>query len=353
MATVDLLVITTGVAVTSLALLFDYTNGFNDSGSIVAAMISSGAMSLRQALVMAACFEFVGAYFLGTAVAEMIGKGIVELATLTAAAIAAALVGAIAWNYMAWYLGLPASSSHALIGGLLGASLMASGTRTVYWWNVSAVYLVLIISPLIGFAISYVLTKAHLFLFQRVPPSQANRAFNRLQVFSSVALALSHGTNDAQKTMAIITMVLTLLYPLAPATVAPFYTPTGSDAFAIPRWVTVTCASVLSLGVATGGLRILRTLGTGFYRIRPLHGFTSLSSAAAVIYGASLLGFPVSTTQISSSSILGAGAAQRVNAVRWGTVAHMVAAWIVTIPASAIVAAACEPLLSRLIPVGP
>jgi PiT family inorganic phosphate transporter len=227
----------------------------------------------------------------------------------------------------------------------LGSVLIGGGWGSVQWWNVGAIYVVLIASPVIGFALSYLWTKSHLFVFQGMRPSRANVAFSRLQIVSSVALALSHGTNDAQKTMGIITMTLVLAHPLAPSAVAMFYEPDPLDAFVIPNWVIASCAIVLALGIATGGLRILRTLGTGLYRIRPVHGFTSLSSAAGIIYGASLLGFPVSTTQISSSSVLGAGSAQRFNAVRWGTVKHILVAWVVTIPASGLIAALCHPLL--------
>ncbi|MGH7263639.1 MAG: inorganic phosphate transporter [Candidatus Rokuibacteriota bacterium] len=336
------------VAIILLALLFDYTNGFNDSAAIVAAMISSGAMSTQHALLIAAGFEFLGAYFLGTAVAMTVGKAIVAPATIGLATIAAALVGAIAWNYVAWYFGMPSSSSHALIGGLLGAVLVTAGTAPVDWRMVSAIYVLLLLSPVIGFTITYLLTKSHLLLFRRVRPSRANVVFSRLQILFSVGLALSHGTNDAQKSMGIITMSLVLAYPLAPTALGALYTPDPSEAFVIPRWVIAACSLALALGIAQGGFRIMKTVGTGFYRIRPVHGFTSLSSAAGIIYTASLFGFPVSTTQISSASILGAGSAQRFNAVRWGTVKHMLVAWFVTIPASGLIGALSQPAISLL-----
>jgi inorganic phosphate transporter, PiT family len=327
------------VAIITVVLLFDFSNGFNDAAPIVAAVISSGAMTPRRALLAVAVFEFAGAYLLGTAVAEMIGTGIIDPALVSPHLILVAVLAAVAWNVLAWYKRVPTSSSHALIGGLLGAALVGGGWEVVQWSNVLTIYEVLIISPLLGLAIAYLLTRGAFSVLRQARPTVTNRVLLRMQPWAAFVLALSHGSNDAQKGMGLITMALLMLYPLAPDEIAAFYVPAPDGSFVVPSWVVAAASIAIALGMATGGMRIIRTLGGGLYRIRPIHGFTSQVSSAAIVYVAAISGFPVSTSQIASSSILGAGAAQRINAVRWSPVQTMIAAWVITIPAAAIVSA--------------
>lgn len=320
-------------------LLFDFSNGFNDSAPVVAAVISSGAMRPRHALLAVGIFEFLGAYFLGTAVATMIGTGIVDPRSVSPAVILIAVLGAIAWNCVAWYRAVPTSSSHALIGGMIGAVAVETSADNIQWMNVARIYEVLIISPLLGLAVAFALTRIGFALLRRARPTTANRALSQLQPWAAFALALAHGSNDAQKGMGLITMTLVMFYPLAPTTIGMLYEPVAGRAFAIPHWVIVAAAAAIALGMAVGGWRIIRTLGGGLYRIRPIHGFTSQLSSAAIVYVSSVAGFPVSTSHIASSSILGAGAAQRINAVRWAPVRQMIAAWVITIPCAAALSA--------------
>lgn len=323
----------------AVVLLFDFSNGFNDAAPVVAAVISSGAMTPRKALVAAAAFEFAGAYLLGTAVARLIGTGIADPQIVSVPIILVAVLAAIVWNTIAWYYAVPTSSSHALIGGLIGASVVVGNLHSVQWGNVLAVYEVLILSPLLGFAISFLLTRALLRLLRRTRPNTANQLLLRLQPWAAFALAMSHGSNDAQKGMGLITASLAMLYVTAPDKIALLYAPGPQGAFLVPQWVILVCSGAIALGMATGGMRIIRSLGGGLYRIRPIHGFTSQVSSAAIIYASAIAGFPVSTSHIASSSIVGAGAAQRVNAVRWWAVRDMLWAWIITIPCSALLSA--------------
>ena len=323
----------------ALVLLFDFSNGFNDSAPVVAAVISSGAMSPRNALLATAVFEFAGAYLLGTAVAVMIGTGVVDPRVVSPQIILVAVLAAIAWNVMAWYRAVPTSSSHALIGGLIGAAVAGSGAESIQWFNVLKMYEVLIISPLLGFAIAFALTRGTLAMLRRVRPTTANLALLRLQPWAAFGLAMSHGSNDAQKGMGLIAIALFLLYPLAPGAIGALYGTGAGGSFAVPNWVIGACSMAIALGMATGGWRIIRTLGGGLYRIRPIHGFSSQVSSAAIIYASAVAGFPVSTSQIASSSIIGAGAAQRLNAVRWSPVRQMLVAWVITIPSAAAASA--------------
>lgn len=335
----DTNVLALALTIIVLVLLFDFSNGFNDSAPVVAAVISSGAMTPRSALLAVAVFEFVGAYFLGTAVAKMIGTGIVDPRVVTPHTILVAVLAAIGWNFLAWYRAVPTSSSHALIGGLIGAAAVAGDWHDIQWSNVLKIYEVLIMSPLLGLVIAFAMTRGAFAMLRGTRPSIANATLLRLQPWAAFAVALSHGSNDAQKGMGLITLTLIMLYPLAPETIAIFYTPEPSGEFNVPGWVIVAAATAIALGMATGGWRIIRTLGGGLYRIRPIHGFTSQVTSATIIYLSSIMGFPVSTSQIASSAILGAGAAQRMNAVRWSPVRQMVAAWVVTIPSAAVLSA--------------
>lgn len=332
------------LVVTVLALFFDFSNGFHDSSNIVATMISSRAISPGKALAMAAIAEFIGAYFLGTAVAKMMGKGIVDpqlLQTFDAIwIIVATLIGAIAWNMLTWYFGIPSSSSHALIGGMIGAFLVAKQTTTIInWSNVLLIFGVLVSSPLVGGLAAALVTRASYWLFRYAPPA-ANNFFKKLQIFSSLGLALSHGTNDAQKTMGIITLAMLIVMPYYP--LPGWMTDDGmlnnsATGFVVPHWVIIACSLAIALGISTGGWSIIKTLGGKLYKVKPINGFAAQAGSGLVIYLAAYVGFPVSTTQIVSSSIMGSGASERPKAVRWGVIGNIMLTWFLTIPAAAII----------------
>ncbi len=307
-----------------LALSFDFLNGFHDSANVVATMISSRAMSPRAALTIAALADFAGPFLFGVAVAKTVGKEIAPPELITIQVVFAALLSASAWNIFTWYLAIPSSSSHALIGGILGAVLIGAGAQAIRMEGVWKVALALFISPLIGFAVGMVAMRLILWLARSATP-KANIFFKIAQLPTAVALALSHGTNGAQKTMGVITMGLVVLGV--------------QKDFVVPSWVVFASASAIALGTATGAWRLIHTLGAKFYRVRPIHSFTSQLSSAFVILGASALGGPVSTTHVVSSSIIGAGAAQRKSQVRWGVMGEIIMAWVLTVPASTAIAA--------------
>lgn len=318
------------VIVVALALFFDYSNGFHDAANVVATIIATGAMGPRMALGVAAAAHFLGPFLLGTAVAETIGKNIIDISTFDASTmevsislVIAALVGAIAWNLITWYFGLPSSSSHALVGGMVGGVLVSYGPEKVIWKGLLYVVSVLIFSPILGLLFGALSLRITLYLARNATPN-AKHFFNRMQILSSIALSLSHGANDAQKSMGLITMSFVIL---------GIY-----STFHIPFWVIAGCASAIALGTASGGWRIIKTLGSKIYRLRSVHAFCAQTSSAAVILGAALLGGPVSTTHVVSSSIMGVGAGQRISAVRWGVARRIVWAWFITIPASGVVA---------------
>ncbi|MBI5239649.1 MAG: inorganic phosphate transporter [Elusimicrobia bacterium] len=308
-----------------LAVGFDFVNGFHDAANVVATMISTRAFQPESALVIAALAEFLGPFIFGTAVARAIGQGIIHPEDATVAVVLAALSGAIAWNIITWYFGLPSSSSHALVGGLAGSVLAAAGPRHLNLHGFLSIVTVLFVSPVVGLFAGYWSQKILLLLSRGFTP-RLNDAYKRLQVVSAVTLALSHGTNDAQKSMGIITLTL-LSAGLIPA-------------FAVPRWAMAACAAAMGLGTAIGGWRIIKTVGDRIYRLRPINGFAAQSASAAVIMSAALLGGPVSTTHVVSSAIAGVGSAERIKAVRWNNAFDIALAWIVTIPASAALAAA-------------
>lgn len=313
-----------------LALFFDYSNGFHDAANVVATIIATGAMRPAPALGLAAVCHFIGPFLFGTAVAETIGKNIVDISTfdtalmeLSTSLLVAALVGAIAWNLITWFWGFPSSSSHALVGGMVGAVLVAYGPDKILWKGLLYVIGVLIFSPILGLVFGNLFFKTTLYFSRNATP-KIKYFFNRMQVPSSIALSLSHGANDAQKSMGLITMSLVIL-GLSPT-------------FHIPFWVIASCAGAIALGTASGGWRIIKTLGSGIYRLRSVHAFCAQTSSATVILAAAFMGGPVSTTHVVSSSIMGVGAGQRVSAVRWGVAKSIVIAWFVTIPASAAMA---------------
>jgi PiT family inorganic phosphate transporter len=323
------------IAVIIIALIFDFLNGIHDASNIVATMISSRAFSPRVALGVTALAEFSGPFIFGFAVAETIGNEIVTPDTISLQVIMAALLAAILWNLMTWYLGFPSSSSHALIGGIIGAVAMGAGWQEIKLSGLEKVLVALFSSPIIGFIFGFIISRLITFLCWRAKPS-INWIFKRGQMATGLALALSHGANDAQKTMGIITLALVTGGYLAK--------------FEVPLLVIALCAGMIALGTALGGWRLIRTLGGKFYKIRPMDGFDSQLASAFVILGNSLLGGPVSTTQVVSSSIMGVGASDRLSKVRWGVAGDIASAWLLTIPSTALVAAGVYWVLIHLIP---
>jgi len=322
------------VGVILLGLGFDFMNGLHDSSNVVATMISSRAFSPRIALGATAAANFFGPFIFGVAVATTIGNDVVNSKTINIVVILAALTSAILWDLLTWYLGFPSSSSHALVGGIIGAVVMDAGWGVIKWNGLGKILIALFTSPIIGFLFGMILMRLILWLCWNATPG-VNGWFKRGQIVTGLALALSHGTNDAQKTMGIITLALV----------------TGGfiKTFIVPIWVILLCASMIALGTSVGGWRLIRTLGGKMFKIRPVDGFASQLASAIVILTASLLGGPVSTTQVVSSSIMGVGAAERVNKVRWGVAGELATAWLLTIPASALVGAGLYWVLSRLI----
>ncbi len=317
-----------------LGLFFNFSNGFHDASNIVTTIVSSRSMTIRSALIMTALLVFLGSLIVGTAVAKTIGQGIVGIDSMTITGIIAAITAATLWNILTWVIGLPSSSSHAIIGGLMGAALQISGVNSIQWMSVLLIFGVILISPLLGFISAFNLTKLNFRLFRHVHPVVATRMLKRLQIISAAMLAISHGTNDAQKAMGLITLSLLVLFRYDPATMAHFYTPGTGGAFVVPIWVILACSLALSLGMLTGGKRIIKTMGMKLFKIKPIHGFGAMLSTSLVVFICSLFGFPVSTTHIASSGIVGGGAAQRLGIVRWGLAKELLFTWIFTIPAS-------------------
>lgn len=323
-------------AIVLVALIFDFTNGAHDSANAIATIVSTKVLSPRTAVLMAAILNLLGA-FLGTEVAMTIGGGIVnsDLIRGSQAIVLAALLGAIFWNLLTWYLGLPSSSSHALIGGLIGAAVAYKGWAALNLGSiVKKIILPLFFSPLAGFVGGYLLMVALIWSLTRVHPRKINKTFKKLQIISSAFMATSHGLNDAQKTMGIITLALVIFHQI--------------PHFAVPFWVKLSCALVMGLGTATGGWKIVKTMGHKIFKMEPLHGFAAETAAALVITGASSMGAPISTTHTISASVIGVGASKRLSAVRWGVAQNMILAWIMTIPAAATVGAICFYVLDLL-----
>lgn len=335
MDTILLLSVTAIVVV----LVFEFTNGFHDAANIIATVIASRAMTPVQAVLVVAFFEFLGPLLGGTAVANTIGKFVTldDLSqTMALSVVLCGLLGAIAWNLLTWWYGIPSSSSHALVGGLAGVVMIAAGTDHVSWGTgellhghlsgVAKVIVALILSPMIGFWVGYALHKTMLLLLRGAHPS-INRDLRHLQFVTSAGLAFSHGANDAQKSMGILTLVL-LLGGFIPS-------------FEVPFWVMLACSLAITLGILFGGWQIVRTLGFSIYKIRPLHALDSQMTAASVIFSSSLFGAPVSTTHVVASSIMGIGASERPKAVRWGKAREIATTWLITIPGAAIMAISC------------
>lgn len=317
-----------------LALIFDFLNGFHDSANVVATMISSRAMTPTAALVIASVANFIGPFIFGVAVAKTIGHDVASPNSITIAVVLAALLSASIWNVLTWIFGIPSSSSHALIGGIIGAVLVGTGWQALELEGLGLVGIALFVSPVLGYVLGQIIMRITMWSVRNATP-RANIFFKYAQIPTAFSLALSHGTNDAQKTMGIITMGLVVLG--------------YQDSFHVPWWVILSSAAAIAIGTASGGWRIIHTLGGKFYRIRPIHSFASQLASMLVILSASLFGGPVSTTHVVSSSIIGVGAAQRRSQVRWGVMGDIMIAWFLTVPASAAIAAGLYFLIDYII----
>lgn len=317
-----------------VALGFDYVNGFHDSANAIAMVISTRALSPRYAIIMAGILNVVGA-FLSTNVAKTIGAGLVDTNQVTQVVVLSALIGAVIWNLITWYLGLPSSSSHALVGGLVGAVLVHGGFKFIHWKTViDKVILPAIFSPIMGFVVGFIFMLALVWIFRRALPEKVNKVFRKLQIVSASFAALSHGTNDAQKTMGIIALAL--------------FSAGCIKAVYIPFWVKVACALVMGLGTAAGGWRIIRTLGSKTVKVTPPQGFAVDASASLVLLTTAHFGFPVSTTHVITASIMGAGATRRLSAVRWGVANSILLAWVLTLPCAALMGGISYKLLEMV-----
>jgi PiT family inorganic phosphate transporter len=314
------------VALIGVALLFDFLNGLHDAANSIATVVSTRVLSPQLAVAWAAFFNFIAFLFFGLHVAETIGKGIIEADIVTPGVIFAALIGAIFWNVLTWLLGIPSSSSHALIGGLLGAGITKAGVGAVVWSGVIKTTLGIFMAPILGMITAVVLMTAVAWLFRRMAANRADRVFRRTQLFTSALYSLGHGGNDAQKTMGIIAV---LLYSQG------IY----QGGFHVPFWVVISCQAAMGLGTLMGGWRIVHTMGSKITRITPREGACAEFGGSIMLFGATWLGIPVSTTHTITGCIMGVGAARRVSAVRWGVAGNIIIAWFITIPAAATIAA--------------
>lgn len=325
------------IAVVITALIFDFINGFHDAANAIATVVSTGVLPIRTAVLLAGVFNFLGAVT-GTAVAKTIASGFADAADVTQGVVLAALIGGIAWNLITWWRGLPSSSSHALIGGLTGAVVGHAGVHAFNWDAlVQKVMVPLVASPLLGFVFAFFFMVALLWIVRNLRAPVVHRGSRRLQLVSACSMAFSHGSNDAQKAMGIITLALVAFVAAGheglPAWALPQYE--GQ----VPTWVVIACALAIGLGTMAGGKRIIKTMGVRIIKITPLQGFAAETGGALTILAASRLGVPVSTTHVISACIMGVGASKRVSAVRWGVAGNIVLAWILTIPCSACMAA--------------
>lgn len=322
------------ISVILLATIFDFINGFHDTANAIATSVSTRVLSPKVAVSMAAVLNMVGALS-GTAVAKTVGVGLVETYSITQITVISALISAIVWDIITWYFGLPTSSSHAILSSIVGAAIATAGTGVIIQKGVYKVLLGLIISPVIGIILGFLLMVFLIWLFRRSAPSLVSTLFGRLQILSAAYMAFSHGSNDAQKTMGIITMALVSYYKLPD--------------FHVPFWVVLLCATVMAMGTAAGGWRIIKTLGMRLVHLKPIHGFAAETAAATVIEIASRIGLPLSTTHIISSTIMGVGASKRLSAVRWGIGGNIVLAWLLTLPACGLLAWAICRVLNLIV----
>ncbi|MFH1071404.1 MAG: inorganic phosphate transporter [Candidatus Glassbacteria bacterium] len=314
------------VFIIALALLFDFLNGFHDAANAIATVVVTKTLTPFQAVLLAGSANFIGYFFFGVAIATTVGKGVIDTAYVTLPLILAALVGAILWNILTWLLGLPTSSSHALIGGLIGSAVVAVGLKAVIFTGVIKIFLFIFIAPIIGMVGAIIFTTIILWLFHRYDRTKLKNLFKRLQLVSATVYSVGHGTNDAQKTMGIITLVL------FSAGIIP--------TFHVDNWVIFTCHASIALGTVFGGWRIVKTMGTRITKIRAMEGFCAETLSALVLLGTAHLGIPVSTTHVIAGSIMGVGTVEHARNVRWVTARRIIWAWILTIPATALIAGA-------------
>ncbi len=320
------------VFIVFVALVFDFINGFHDAANSIATVVSTRVLTPLQAVVWAAFFNFVAAFGFGVHVATTVGKGVVHSDVVDQWVILAGLVGAIAWDLLTWWWGLPTSSSHALIGGFAGAAVAKAGLGSLVPAGLIKIGVFMVLAPLIGFAVGFTMMLLTIWVFRRATPGRVDRTFRRGQLLSAAAYSLGHGTNDAQKTMGIVAVLLFTTGHLGPE-------------FYVPFWVVLAAHASLALGTMAGGWRIVKTMGMRITKLRPVGGFCAETAGAVTLIGTAVAGIPVSTTQTISGSIMGVGALQRLSAVRWGVAGRILWAWILTIPASALVAAATWLLL--------
>ncbi len=333
------LTLTLVVIVVVVALVFDFCNGFNDAANAIATIVVSKTLNPIQAVILAACSNFAGCFIFGTAVANMIGHGVVHIEHVTLTLLLATLAGAIFWDIIAWYLGLPTSSSHALIGGLIGSGIVVAGFKVIIWKGVLKIFLFIFLAPIIGMTGAIVCTAVTIWIFRKSIPSATGGIFKKLQLVAATAVSIGHGTNDAQKTMGIIALALCTAHI--------------SDSFLtgkIDTWIVLSAYSMISLGTICGGWRIVKTMGTRITRIREMEGFCANAAASLVLFGCSYGGIPVSTTHVLAGSIMGVGTVEHVKMVRWITARRILWAWIVTIPASALMSALSYIILSLFLP---
>ena len=338
--------VSTLVVVIVAAIVFDYINGFHDAANAIATVVSTGVLPLRTAVMVACVFNFVGA-MTGTAVATTIATGFAEPGDVTQVVVLSALLGASTWNIITWWFGIPSSSSHALIGGLAGAVVAHAGVGAFHWATLlRKVLLPLVLSPTLGFIGAFFVMVALTWAVRRSRPASVHRVSRRLQLVSACAMAFSHGSNDAQKSMGIITLALVAFVAAGGTGLPVGALPTGTD---VPTWVIIVCAAAIALGTLAGGERIIKTMGTKIIRISPLQGFAAETAGTMTILAASHFGVPVSTTHCINASIMGVGASNRVSAVRWGVAANIGTAWVLTLPVSAAIAWALTHILAPLL----
>ena len=319
------MLLVTVIGLIAVALAFDYINGFHDAANSIATVVSTRVLSPGQAVIWAAFFNFVAAFTFGTAVAKTLGKGMIDITQVTFGVIFAGLIGAIIWDLITWYVALPTSSSHALIGGYAGAAIAKAGFLVIIpsGWTKTLIYIIL--APLLGLVMGFLITVAIMWIFQRSSPRRVDRLFRKLQLLSAAAYSLGHGTNDAQKTMGIIAGVL--------------YTAGYMKTFTIPIWVILAAHTAIGLGTLSGGWRIIHTMGSKITRLQPVGGFAAETAGAITLFLATSLGIPVSTTHTITGAIVGVGAVRRLSAVRWGVAQRIVWAWVLTIPMAGLIGA--------------
>jgi PiT family inorganic phosphate transporter len=333
------------IAVVVMAIVFDYINGFHDAANAIATVVSTGVLPIRTAVMIAAVLNFIGA-ITGTAVAKTIASGFADPLVVTQSCVLAALLGASIWNLITWWFGIPSSSSHALVGGLAGAVVAHAGTGAFKWSALTQKVLIpLVLSPTIGFVVAFFVMVVLLWIFRRTRPTTVTRTSRRLQLVSACAMAFSHGSNDAQKSMGIITLALASFVAAGHGSAVPGWMLPQGDA--VPRWVIIACAGAIAAGTAAGGKKIIKTMGTKIIRISPLQGFAAETAGAITILAASSLGIPVSTTHCINACIMGVGASKRVSAVRWGVAGNILMAWVLTLPLSGAMAFGAMWLLER------